>query len=1265
MATSRSIPTAPLRRLPRASAKFAPALAAALAALLLHALPLRAQHPDFYLQPDTLVFGYSAGLVESVYVTCDIDLRWYVSNPQAGGDLFAIDVYEGVSSDFIQVRTLQSNRTGSDRRCTFYFRDDNWHSANLVIIQKPYVEPPPPPPEPDPDWDLDVPGNWILSRSYSDPADSSVFHDDITFYDGLGYPVQTVLVGASPAPARRPGEPVFQTERNIVRPVVYDSMRRPDAVSYLPYPSSTSGRVRENDPLAAQAAWYESKHPGEGDFAFSSTSYEPSPLSRVTATRRPGADYAETSPSGDRPVTTSYSANRPGEVRLLSLLPDGSLSVDGFRPPGSLHRTETANEDGLVSVSFSDAFGRTVLLRSIAPDRSDSLDTHVVHGPDGRPAVTLLPSGSRLLADGTFPLPDSSDVNSSLLARHATLFSFDGRGRLLRRKLPGSAWEEFSYSPAGRPVSWQDGRLRGLGLRLTFHYDDLGRPAETRLERVMHRLPLIPADSVLVADPALPWLSDPFAGLPRPDTISFTPGAVLRREFRGSYDGMPPQLAFLPEDGVPPADTLRLAGLLTRERVAVFSPGSSAVAGHVERAFFYDAAGSLIQTAELSPDGHVSRSSAARDLAGNVLVSVERHGSDVLRSSFSYDARGRLLSETHSLVSPRDSAATVITHSYDRLGRRVSSSFSDRVARRRPGFPLGVSGGLISPDLSSALPAPAGLGAVSVRDAFDIRGDLVSRAAVSEYAAGVQLPVARTLFVSGLRRQRPELQGSEPRFGGKISEWTYSGANKATARTWSLAYDPFGRLASAVLLRDDGSPAGASETLAFGPDANLLSATRSTDGDGADSLALSYDGVLLSSAGGRPAEHDASGALSLHPLSGARVIRNPLGGLAALERDGSARILASCDADGRLISLSDSARTTGLVRRGSFSYAITDGREALAGVPFPGGRFVRDERGSTGVIHFVTDHIGTPRALVSGGDVVARLDLLPSGAVLSASGFDGLPGDADRLRFAGKEDLSGPSLGLLPLLDFGARLYDPLTLAWDSPDPLADKYPSLSPYAYCAGDPVNFRDPDGKVFETAWDVTSLVLGVGSFSRNVREGNVWDAVLDAAGVLADAVSVALPFVPGGASAAIAGFRSADALLDAARSADGLSDAATDAVRAAESISAPTVSYRSFTRANFRENLYRRTGEAKAGMDAHHTLPVKFENKFNEIGININDPKYGEWVEQSIHRRNAYRYNQDWKKFFDKYESKNLTPTQDDVMNYLHELKMRDNDIQKTK
>ena len=29
-------------------------------------------------------------------------------------------------------------------------------------------------------------------------------------------------------------------------------------------------------------------------------------------------------------------------------------------------------------------------------------------------------------------------------------------------------------------------------------------------------------------------------------------------------------------------------------------------------------------------------------------------------------------------------------------------------------------------------------------------------------------------------------------------------------------------------------------------------------------------------------------------------------------------------------------------------------------------------------------------------------------------------------------------------------------------DPLCEKYPHLSPYAYCGNDPVNFVDPDGR-----------------------------------------------------------------------------------------------------------------------------------------------------------------------------------------------------------
>ncbi len=45
---------------------------------------------------------------------------------------------------------------------------------------------------------------------------------------------------------------------------------------------------------------------------------------------------------------------------------------------------------------------------------------------------------------------------------------------------------------------------------------------------------------------------------------------------------------------------------------------------------------------------------------------------------------------------------------------------------------------------------------------------------------------------------------------------------------------------------------------------------------------------------------------------------------------------------------------------------------------------------------------------------------------------------------------------------FGARYYDSEALSgWLSVDPMSDKYPSLSPYAYCAWNPVKLVDPDG------------------------------------------------------------------------------------------------------------------------------------------------------------------------------------------------------------
>ena len=44
---------------------------------------------------------------------------------------------------------------------------------------------------------------------------------------------------------------------------------------------------------------------------------------------------------------------------------------------------------------------------------------------------------------------------------------------------------------------------------------------------------------------------------------------------------------------------------------------------------------------------------------------------------------------------------------------------------------------------------------------------------------------------------------------------------------------------------------------------------------------------------------------------------------------------------------------------------------------------------------------------------------------------------------------------------FGARYYNSDLSLWLSVDPMSDKYPSISPYNYCAWNPVKLVDPDG------------------------------------------------------------------------------------------------------------------------------------------------------------------------------------------------------------
>ncbi len=65
---------------------------------------------------------------------------------------------------------------------------------------------------------------------------------------------------------------------------------------------------------------------------------------------------------------------------------------------------------------------------------------------------------------------------------------------------------------------------------------------------------------------------------------------------------------------------------------------------------------------------------------------------------------------------------------------------------------------------------------------------------------------------------------------------------------------------------------------------------------------------------------------------------------------------------------------------------------------------------------------------------------------------------------------------------FGARYMDhELMTMWLSVDPMADKYPNITPYAYCNWNPVRFVDPDGR------ELTDFKDKKGNLIKHIEDG----------------------------------------------------------------------------------------------------------------------------------------------------------------------------------
>ena len=426
-------------------------------------------------------------------------------------------------------------------------------------------------------------------------------------------------------------------------------------------------------------------------------------------------------------------------------------------------------------------------------------------------------------------------------------------------------------------------------------------------------------------------------------------------------------------------------------------------------AYYYDLHGRLVQSNGRNHLGGKDRYLARYDFTGRPVQTRESHSSSAsgsqrgLTTTLAYDHDGRLSQRRTTLSS----VTTPLTarYSYDEAGRLSEKT----------------------------------LGPTPVSYTYNVRGWIGK--------------IASAPFVSELRYENPRYGGA-PLYSGMVSQWTWKHGQQPE-NDYVFSYDGVGRMVAAKHFVDGARTDGYTERgIRYDANGNLLAISRTAGGAVSDSLRFTLGGDVLLDVSGTSTgvfEYDPSGNLVKDGLNRLEFSYNCLNLMQTVQTTvGASKAQFTYGSDGR--KLSEKARTGGFEYLGSLIYAYRGRILDLV-------QAVTDEGTiqSAGVNYFIRDHLGSVRAVVDHtGKIVERNDYYPFGgrhenASLPLTGVN-------RYKFGGKETLEPVSLDML---DFGARFYDPRIARWNTQDPLAEKYFSLSPYNYCAGNPITLVDPTG------------------------------------------------------------------------------------------------------------------------------------------------------------------------------------------------------------
>ncbi|WP_436488155.1 DUF6443 domain-containing protein [Chitinophaga sp. ARDCPP14] len=300
------------------------------------------------------------------------------------------------------------------------------------------------------------------------------------YVDGLGRPLQTVSKAMSFG------------GNDIVSPIVYDQFGR-EQTKYLPYvPQNVKDGKFKTDPFNAQKSFYQTQVPGASGESvyYSRIDYEASPLNRVLKTYAPGNSWAKNDPStvergGNHPVQNQYLINALADsVRIWDFIAGATIptSVAGrIYAAGQLYKNVSIDEANNQLVEYKDKEGKVILKKvqlgtNPGTGHMGWLCTYYAYDDLGNLRFVIPPKAVEAIISNWM-------ISPAIAAELCFMYRYDGRNRMVVKKVPGADSTEMVYDVRDRLAFSRDGNMKGKSWLVTF-YDGLNRPTMTALYNV-------------------------------------------------------------------------------------------------------------------------------------------------------------------------------------------------------------------------------------------------------------------------------------------------------------------------------------------------------------------------------------------------------------------------------------------------------------------------------------------------------------------------------------------------------------------------------------------------------------------------------------------------------------------------------------------------------------------------------------------------------------------------------------------------------------